>query len=53
MRVDNTSRLDDPFYRGAVGRNIVIIFGLMLMGLTSRLFYLQIIKGSYHQKLSE
>ncbi len=53
MRLDNSTRLDDPFYRGAVGRNIVIIFGLMLLGLTTRLFYLQIIKGSYHQKLSE
>ncbi len=53
MQSNPSSRLDDPFYRGAIGRNIVIIFGCMLLGLTSRLFYLQIIKGSYHQKLSE
>ncbi len=53
MTVHNASRLDDPFYRNAVARNIVIAFGLMLIGLTARLFYLQIIKGSYHQKLSD
>ena len=53
MQAASNSRLDDPFYRGAVGRNVLIIFGCMLLGLTSRLFYLQIIKGSYHQKLSE
>jgi penicillin-binding protein 2 len=53
MQANPSSRLDDPFYRGAIGRNIVVIFGCMLLGLTCRLFYLQIIKGSYHQKLSE
>jgi penicillin-binding protein 2 len=53
MRNDNATRLDDPFYRKQVGRNILFIFGCMLLGLSSRLFYLQIIKGSYHQKLSE
>jgi penicillin-binding protein 2 len=53
MQANSSSRLDDPFYRGAIGRNILIIFGCLLLGLTSRLFYLQIIKGSYHQKLSE
>jgi penicillin-binding protein 2 len=53
MSANNSSRLDDPFYRNAVARNIVIMFGLMLIGLTCRLFYLQIIKGSYHQKLSD
>jgi penicillin-binding protein 2 len=53
MRNDNAARLDDPFYRGQVARNILIIFACMLLGLTCRLFYLQIIKGRYHQKLSE
>jgi penicillin-binding protein 2 len=53
MRNDNAARLDDPFYRKQVGRNIIFIFGFLLLGLASRLFYLQIIKGSYHQKLSE
>jgi penicillin-binding protein 2 len=53
MQANPSSRLDDPFYRGAIGRHIVIIFGCLLLGLTFRLFYLQIIKGSYHQKLSE
>ena len=53
MRSDNVIRLDDPFYRKQVSRNILFIFGFMLLGLSARLFYLQIIKGSYHQKLSE
>jgi penicillin-binding protein 2 len=53
MRNDNAARLDDPFYRKQVSRNILIIFACMLLGLTARLFYLQIVKGSYHQKLSE
>jgi penicillin-binding protein 2 len=53
MQAGSNSQLDDPFYRGAIGRNIVIIFGCLLFGLTCRLFYLQIIKGAYHQKLSE
>lgn len=53
MRNDKTARLDDPFYRKQVARNIIIIFGCMLLGLSGRLFYLQIVKGSYHQKLSE
>jgi penicillin-binding protein 2 len=53
MPAASSSQLDDPFYRGAIGRNIVIIFGCLLFGLTCRLFYLQIIKGAYHQKLSE
>ncbi|MEO6094201.1 MAG: penicillin-binding protein 2 [Fibrobacteria bacterium] len=53
MQPSPSSRLDDPFYRGAIGRNILIIFGCLVLGLSSRLFYLQIIKGSYHQKLSE
>ncbi len=53
MQASSSSRLDDPFYRGAIGRNILIIFGCLLIGLVCRLFYLQIIKGSYHQKLSE
>jgi penicillin-binding protein 2 len=53
MQPNASSRLDDPFYRGAIGRNILIIFGCLVLGLVSRLFYLQIIKGSYHQKLSE
>ena len=48
-----SSRLDDPFYRGAIGRNILIIFVCLILGLVARLFYLQIVKGSYHQKLSE
>jgi penicillin-binding protein 2 len=53
MRNDNAARLDDPFYRKQVSRNIIFIFGCLLLGLASRLFYLQIIKGNYHQKLSE
>lgn len=53
MRNDNAARLDDPFYRKQVSRNIIFIFGCLLLGLSSRLFYLQIVKGSYHQKLSE
>ncbi|MEO7424636.1 MAG: penicillin-binding protein 2 [Fibrobacteria bacterium] len=53
MQPNPSTRLDDPFYRGAIARNIVIIFGCLVLGLISRLFYLQIIKGSYHQKLSE
>ncbi|MDB5106127.1 MAG: mrdA [Fibrobacteres bacterium] len=53
MQANPSTRLDDPFYRGAIGRNILIIFGCLVLGLCSRLFYLQIIKGSYHQKLSE
>ena len=53
MQAVPSSRLDDPFYRGAIGRNILIIFGFLVLGLISRLFYLQIVKGSYHQKLSE
>lgn len=53
MSLHNASRLDDPFYRNAVSRNIVILFGLLVLGLGTRLFYLQIIKGSYHQKLSD
>src|SRR4051794_30054882 len=52
MNLNSSSRLDDPFYRGAVVRNILFGFGLMALGLTCRLFYLQIIKGSYHEKLS-
>jgi penicillin-binding protein 2 len=53
MRNDTAARLDDPFYRKQVSRNILFIFGCLLLGLASRLFYLQIVKGSYHQKLSE
>jgi penicillin-binding protein 2 len=53
MQANPSTRLDDPFYRGAISRNILIIFGCLILGLASRLFYLQIIKGSYHQKLSE
>lgn len=53
MQAVPSSRLDDPFYRGAIGRNILIIFGCLVLGLVSRLFYLQIVKGPYHQKLSE
>jgi hypothetical protein len=49
----NASRLDDPFYRGAVTRNILIIFALMALVLLCRLFFLQVIKGSYHEKLSD
>lgn len=52
MVPNNNNRLDDPFYRGSVNRNIIFAFGLMMLGLCSRLFYLQIIKGSYHEKLS-
>jgi penicillin-binding protein 2 len=52
MTPNTNSRLDDPFYRNAVTRNILIIIGLMALGLIARLFYLQIIKGAYHEKLS-
>jgi penicillin-binding protein 2 len=53
MRPNASARLDDPFYRGQIGRNILIIFGLLVLGLAMRLGYLQIVKGEYHQKLSE
>lgn len=53
MRNDNTARLDDPFYRKQINRNILVIFGCVLLALALRLFYLQIIKGEYHLKLSE
>jgi penicillin-binding protein 2 len=52
MISNSSSRLDDPFYRSAVTRNILIVFGMMALGLSCRLFYLQIIKGNYHEKLS-
>ncbi len=53
MIANNSNRLDDPFFRGSVARNLAILFGVMLIGLAARLFYLQIVKGSYHQKLSD
>jgi len=53
MHAGANSNLDDPFYRGAVGRTILIIFGFLVLGLVARLFYLQVIKGPYHQRLSE
>jgi penicillin-binding protein 2 len=49
----NSNLLDDSFYRNSIGKKIIIILGLLLLGLSTRLFYLQIIKGSYHQKLSD
>lgn len=53
MTPNSNSRLDDPFYRGAITRNIFIGIGLMAMVLICRLFYLQVIKGDYHAKLSD
>lgn len=53
MNPNSASRLDDPFYRGGITRNILIIFGVMAMVLVCRLFYLQIVKGAYHEKLSD
>ena len=53
MSLQSDSRLDDSFYRNSVARNILIIFGLLVFGLSCRLFFLQIVKGSYHQKLSD
>lgn len=53
MNTISPSRLDDPFYRGAITRNILIVFALMMLVLVCRLFFLQIVKGSYHEKLSD
>lgn len=53
MHPISPSRLDDPFHRGAITRNIFIVFALMMLVLVCRLFYLQIVKGSYHEKLSD
>jgi penicillin-binding protein 2 len=49
----NANRLDDPFHRNSAARNILFLFGLLMVGLIARLFYLQIIQGSYHQRLSD
>ena len=53
MSVQSGEGLDDHFYRNAVTRNIMAGFGLLLLGLVCRLFYLQVVQGSYHEKLSE
>lgn len=53
MNPVSPSRLDDPFYRGGITRNILIVFALMATMLAGRLFYLQIVKGGYHEKLSD
>ncbi len=53
MSLNNSNRLDDSFYRNSAARNILVVFGLLMAGLVIRLFYLQIIMGSYHQKLSD
>lgn len=52
MTPNLNSRLDDPFYRGAITRNILIIFACMALVLAGRLFWLQIVKGAYHERLS-
>ena len=52
MTLNQDNRLDDPFYRNAVTRNILLVFGLLALGLMARMFYLQIIRGAYHEKLS-
>jgi penicillin-binding protein 2 len=47
------SRLDDAFYREGITRNVMIVIGLMALILVGRLFYLQVVKGNYHEKLSD
>lgn len=53
MIPNSNGRLDDPFYRGAVTRNILLVFGLAVLFLFCRLFWLQVIKGGYHERLSD
>jgi len=44
--------LEDRHHRQMAGMRLLFLFMLGFLGLTSRLYYLQIIKGDYHQKLS-
>lgn len=50
---NSASRLDDPFYRGGIARNVILVVGLMALVVVGRLFYLQVIKGGYHERLSD
>jgi penicillin-binding protein 2 len=44
--------LDDRLHRQITGTRLLLLFFLAFSGLAARLFYLQITKGAYHEKLS-
>jgi penicillin-binding protein 2 len=44
--------LEDRLYRQIAGNRLLLVFLIAFLGLGFRLFYLQIINGSYHEKLS-
>lgn len=47
-----THPLDERLHRQIAGTRLLLILLLAFVGLASRLFYLQIARGSYHEKLS-
>ncbi len=53
MNRSSANRLDDPQYRTGAARALLFFLLAALVVLVLRLFYLQIIQGSYHESLSE
>ncbi len=52
MAAPLVNRLDDPHYRASAVRSLMFFLLAAALILAGRLFYLQIIKGSYHEMLS-
>ena len=46
------NRLDDPHYRSSASRSLMFFLAAAALILVGRLFYLQIIRGAYHELLS-
>ena len=53
MRVPHSNPLDDPHYRAAASRVLLIFLLAAAFVLAGRLFHLQVILGGYHKSLSE
>lgn len=45
-------QLEEPSYRSRTAGLLLVLFGLAFLILLGRLFYLQVVKGDYHEKLS-
>ncbi len=53
MRVPHSNPLDDPHYRAAASRGLLIFLLAAAVLLAGRMFHLQVIRGGYHKSLSE